>query len=193
MIPAYVSALSVVIFLGQMVNIAFQPPQQLQVSAENTNAGLLKRCRLHVQELGLQLFLFRLARLATCTALVVLSLISPTSNASARVWLLLAYVRFHVPFYRLVRLISIQLYSCILAFLSVATKLPHSRIATHHLNVVILAPFVVYGYRDAWTLVTYHHSPVDGKMIWAKIGCMSFAAVLLPLFAPRQYIPSTLR
>ncbi|KAK7681700.1 hypothetical protein QCA50_015047 [Cerrena zonata] len=175
MIPAYVSALSLVIFLAQMLNVTFQFQKQLLTSSENTSTSLLKRCRLHVEELGLRLFLFRLGRFATCTALVVLSLISPTPNASVRIWLLLVYI-----------------YSCLLALLSVVTKLPRSRVATRHLNIVLLVPLVVYGYRDVWPLVTYDLSPADGvegKTLWIKIACMAFAAIFLPLFAPRQYIP----
>ncbi|KAK7681762.1 hypothetical protein QCA50_015109 [Cerrena zonata] len=84
------------------------------------------------------------------------------------------------------------IYSSLLALLSVVTKVPYSRIATHHLNVVVLIPLAVYGYRDLWPLVTYDLSPADGvegETLWYKIACMIFAAVLLPLFAPRQYIP----
>lgn len=72
------------------------------------------------------------------------------------------------------------------------TKLPRSRVATRHLNIVVLVPLVVYGYRDVWPLVTYDLSPADGvegKTLWIKIACMAFAAIFLPLFAPRQYIP----
>ena len=69
--------------------------------------------------------------------------------------------------------------------------LPYSRTATHHLNIILLVFFLVYGYRDLWPLVTYTDTPSDGggKKLWMKMACLTFAAVLLPVFAPRRYIP----
>lgn len=193
MIPAYISALSLLLFLAQTVKIAFQSQKQSSASVENSTSGRLRRFWLHVHEVGLRLFLFRVTRLATCLALVMLSLVSPTPNASVRPWLLAAYVRLYVISTQYSSLDFFQqVYFCFLALLSAAAKFPYSRIATHHLNIVLLVPFVVYAYRDLWPLATYTSSPADGvegKKLWFKIACITLAAVFLPLSAPRQYIP----
>ena len=62
---------------------------------------------------------------------------------------------------------------------------------THHLNTVLLTLFLVYGYRNLWPLATYTRTPSDGEgvEVWIKMVCLILAAVILPMFAPRQYIP----
>lgn len=95
MVPAYVSALSVLILLAHVVKVAFQSRNRLPVFPKNIPLGRLRH-QLHAQELGPRLFLYRVIRLATCIALVMLSLISPTPNTSVRAWLLATYVRLHI-------------------------------------------------------------------------------------------------
>ena len=62
---------------------------------------------------------------------------------------------------------------------------------THHLNTVLLTLFLVYGYRNLWPLAAYTRTPSDGEgvEVWIKMVCLILAAVILPVFAPRQYIP----
>lgn len=58
---------------------------------------------------------------------------------------------------------------------------------------MLLVPFVVYVYRDVWPLATYGLNPADrieGKKLWFEIACIALAAVVLPISAPRQYIPT---
>lgn len=57
---------------------------------------------------------------------------------------------------------------------------------------MLLVVWGVYAYRDVWPLLTYTLDPVDGSegwLIWTKIGVLSYAAVVVPLLIPRQYIP----
>ncbi|KAH9939277.1 uncharacterized protein BXZ73DRAFT_76000 [Epithele typhae] len=62
----------------------------------------------------------------------------------------------------------------------------------YHLNAILVALWLVYSYRDLWPLATYTLTPADaseGALLWAKIGVLTFTAVFIPLFMPRQYIP----
>ncbi|KAI9056602.1 multidrug resistance-associated ABC transporter, partial [Trametes sanguinea] len=47
-------------------------------------------------------------------------------------------------------------------------------------------------YRDVWPLATSDRNPMDtveGPLIWAKLGLLSFSGVLVPMFSPRKYTP----
>jgi hypothetical protein len=61
-----------------------------------------------------------------------------------------------------------------------------------HLNILLVATLFVYVYRDLFPLVTYRRIPLDlaeGWILWAKSSTLFIAAVVVPLFIPRQYIP----
>lgn len=67
-----------------------------------------------------------------------------------------------------------------------------SKLATRHLVLVLLVVFGVYAYRDIWPLGTFTLQPVDtseGPLLWIKLGILTFAAVVIPLTIPRQYVP----
>ncbi|KAF8885698.1 multidrug resistance-associated ABC transporter [Gymnopilus junonius] len=67
-----------------------------------------------------------------------------------------------------------------------------SRTLTRHCNLVLLIAFGVYLYRDIWPLATYTKTSVDisdGYLLWTKLSVLTFTAVIVPLFIPRQYIP----
>ena len=56
----------------------------------------------------------------------------------------------------------------------------------------MLGIFSVYAYRNIWPLLTFTLSPADayeGALLWVKIGLLTFAAIVVPLLVPRQYIP----
>ncbi|KAI1790046.1 P-loop containing nucleoside triphosphate hydrolase protein [Ganoderma leucocontextum] len=56
-------------------------------------------------------------------------------------------------------------------------------------NLVLLAAWAVYAYRDIWPLATYDLTPIDGpegSLLWVKIGLLTLAAIVLPLISPRQ-------
>lgn len=86
MLPAYLSAVSFVLLFAQAVKAAF-------FSKSPSSAGDTRIFRSHIQELGLRLFLFRTARLATCIALVVLWTLAPPQNSSVSIWVQAGYVR----------------------------------------------------------------------------------------------------
>ena len=79
-----------------------------------------------------------------------------------------------------------------LAFVSLVSSLRLSRLVTTHAVTVLLVTWAVYVYRDLWPLATFTLRPADaaeGAFLWAKVGVLTFGAVLLPLAVPRQYIP----
>ncbi|TBU53541.1 hypothetical protein BD310DRAFT_937787 [Dichomitus squalens] len=83
-------------------------------------------------------------------------------------------------------------YVSLLGFASLVTNLHLSRLVTRHLVTVLLVTWIVYVYRDLWPLATFTLQPADaseGSLLWAKVGVLTFAAVIIPLVVPRQYIP----
>ncbi|KAI0068112.1 P-loop containing nucleoside triphosphate hydrolase protein [Artomyces pyxidatus] len=89
-------------------------------------------------------------------------------------------------------LYSTYIYTLLLANLSLNATLKWNDMASTHLTTILLATFAVYAYRDIWPLATYTLVPADqheGLILWAKIVVLGFAAVIVPIFSPRQYIP----
>ena len=85
----------------------------------------------------------------------------------------------------------LQWYASFLAAASLVSS-KWNRTLTRHCNFVLLTAFGVYFYRDVWPLATYTKKPLDtseGRLLWAKFGVLTFSAVIIPLFIPRQYIP----
>ncbi|KAJ7778321.1 hypothetical protein B0H16DRAFT_1711830 [Mycena metata] len=83
-------------------------------------------------------------------------------------------------------------YTSILAIVTVSAKRRWSQVAVKHLNTVLLLTTAVYVYRDVFPLVTYQLVPQDlaeGWIIWAKVIAFIVAAVIVPLYIPRLYIP----
>ena len=61
-----------------------------------------------------------------------------------------------------------------------------------HLGFILFATFAVYFYRDIWPLCTFTLTPADineGPFVWARIAVLTVAAIVVPLFVPRQYVP----
>lgn len=85
-----------------------------------------------------------------------------------------------------------QLYSAILALVSIYADRRWSRNSVRHLNTVLCATLAVYAYRDIYPLGTYALTPQDkdeGPLLWAKISLLTLAGVIIPLSVPREYIP----
>lgn len=83
-------------------------------------------------------------------------------------------------------------YASILGLISVTTRLRHSRTASAHLVVVLLALFSVYAYRDLYPLLTFIEEPQDsheGRLLWAKLVILTTISIILPVMCPTQYIP----
>ncbi|PBK69165.1 hypothetical protein ARMSODRAFT_1019154 [Armillaria solidipes] len=83
------------------------------------------------------------------------------------------------------------LYTSFLALIAVTAKPRCSRVVARHFNVVLLAAFGVYFYRDLFPLLTYTLPMQDpeSSILWAKIVLLDVVAVLVPLVMPRAYIP----
>ncbi|KAK0198511.1 hypothetical protein F5146DRAFT_1100167 [Armillaria mellea] len=83
------------------------------------------------------------------------------------------------------------LYTSFLALIAVTAKPRGSRVVARHFNVVLLAAFGVYFYRDLFPLLTYTLPMQDpeSSILWAKIVLLGVVAVLVPLIMPRAYIP----
>ncbi|KAJ6508401.1 P-loop containing nucleoside triphosphate hydrolase protein [Mycena sanguinolenta] len=84
-----------------------------------------------------------------------------------------------------------QLYTSVLALLSVSPKNTRHRLI-RHANCVLFLVFCVYVYRDLVPLLTFTGVPADhseGRRLWAKIGLLFVTGVVIPLFTPQQYIP----
>ncbi|KAF8157969.1 hypothetical protein B0H34DRAFT_797400 [Crassisporium funariophilum] len=90
-----------------------------------------------------------------------------------------------------ISVVIIFLYTSILAAVCLL-KRSWTRVLTRHVNSVLLVAFAVYLYRDIWPLATYNLKPIDlseGVFLWVKVAVLTFTAVVIPLFIPRQYVP----
>ncbi|KAH9028060.1 hypothetical protein EDB83DRAFT_1910199 [Lactarius deliciosus] len=84
------------------------------------------------------------------------------------------------------------LYAAFLALVAVTARRARASVASFHLSSLLLGTFSVYAYRNIWPLLTFTLSPVDaweGPLLWVRIGLLTFAAIVIPLLVPRQYIP----
>ncbi|KAJ7630116.1 P-loop containing nucleoside triphosphate hydrolase protein [Mycena polygramma] len=81
-----------------------------------------------------------------------------------------------------------QIYVLLLALVSIYGR-PDN--VAGHLTFVLISTLGVYLYRDVLPLCTFFgvpQDPLDG-ILWVKIGLLSFTGILVPLLAPRRYIP----
>ncbi|KAI9431384.1 hypothetical protein H4582DRAFT_2085055 [Lactarius indigo] len=88
------------------------------------------------------------------------------------------------------------LYMAFLGSMTLTARRSRASIASFHLSSLLLGTFSVYAYRDIWPLLTFTLSPVDaseGPLLWVRIGLLAFAAIVIPLFIPYQYIPDPLQ
>ena len=89
-----------------------------------------------------------------------------------------------------------QLYAAFLALVTIAARRVRALVTSFHLSSLLLGTFSVYAYRNIWPLLTFTLSPADaceGALLWVRIGLLAFAAVVIPLLIPRQYIPIDLK
>ncbi|KAI0728488.1 hypothetical protein C8Q72DRAFT_917712, partial [Fomitopsis betulina] len=83
-------------------------------------------------------------------------------------------------------------YIFVLALLSVGTQERVRSLAAKHLTMVLLVIWGLYVYRDVWPLATFTLTPKDnaeGVLLWARIGLLTIASIVVPLCIPRPYIP----
>ncbi|KAI9434147.1 hypothetical protein H4582DRAFT_2112597 [Lactarius indigo] len=84
------------------------------------------------------------------------------------------------------------LYAAFLGLMTVTARRVRASVTSFHLSSLLLGTFSVYAYRNIWPLLTFTLSPVDaseGPLLWVRIGLLAFAAIVISLLVPRQYIP----
>ncbi|KAH9019338.1 hypothetical protein EDB83DRAFT_2508436 [Lactarius deliciosus] len=84
------------------------------------------------------------------------------------------------------------LYAALLGLMTLTARRVRASVASLHLSSLLLGTFSVYAYRNIWPLLTFTLSPVDaweGALLWVRIGLLAFAAIVIPLLVPYQYIP----
>ncbi|KAI0080061.1 P-loop containing nucleoside triphosphate hydrolase protein [Panus rudis PR-1116 ss-1] len=193
-IPVYASGVSLLAFginilwSSILCKLFSHVPSTSEDDGAREEPGHSKSIRAHIDSLGgLQIFIFRIARLVSCLALLALSMISllrdkaQDASGSSSVSLLL-----HLG------LCIVYGYAAILAVLSVTAKPNRARSSIRHLCFVLLTAWVVFLYRDFWPFATVTLKPIDrdeAPLIWIHIAILTFAAAVVPLTIPRQYIP----
>ncbi|CAL1696210.1 unnamed protein product [Somion occarium] len=181
LVPSYVAGVSTLLLVGQAIAIALHRRKNVSDDVEESST----RLRGHISALGGPIiFTFKLARLVACLALVVLSAVSMYKVSS--------HLDFSHTGLTHAALCATFIYASLLAILTVVTKPLWNSLITKHLIIVLLAPWAVYVYRDLWPLATYTLSPADsaeGWLIWTKVIVLTFAAIVVPLLMPRQYVP----
>ncbi|KAJ6563153.1 multidrug resistance-associated ABC transporter [Mycena vulgaris] len=83
------------------------------------------------------------------------------------------------------------IYASILSGLSIAFA-SWSQVFIGHVNLLLGLQTALYFYRDIYPLATFTKHPMDteeGGLLWVKIALLFVVAVILPLIAPRAYIP----
>ncbi|KAK7466190.1 hypothetical protein VKT23_004914 [Stygiomarasmius scandens] len=148
---------------------------------EQPNVSGWSRIRTHVQGLGGRvIFGYMTLRALTSLALFAISLASLVSGSSK---------------HTLPNNISLCLtfgYTSVLTLLSLLTKRRWSSVLIRHVNTIHFVAFVVYAYRDLYPLTLFDQTPQDaaeGSLLWARVGLLTFVAIVIPLVIPRQYIP----
>jgi hypothetical protein len=84
------------------------------------------------------------------------------------------------------------MYAAFLALVAVTSQRVRASVISFHLSSILLGISSVYAYRDVWPLLTFSLTPVDaheGALLWIKISLLAFAAIVVPLLVPSQYIP----
>lgn len=206
LVPVYVAGLSALLavlsatrsaLLKVFSDVRQDPPQQ------HTSR---KSIRAHIASLGgTTIFTFRVARLVCVCALLVLYAFDLVRDAGAHTHpesvtkkevlelvLFLSYVRTHAAAREPETYIPSQLYASGLAVLNIAAPASLARTVAPHLVIILLASCVTYGLRDIWPLMTYTLRPLDvheGAFLWIKIALLAIAGIVIPLTAPRLYVP----
>ncbi|KAH8986106.1 hypothetical protein EDB92DRAFT_2054957 [Lactarius akahatsu] len=189
LIPSYLALLSIVVLVTQAI-YSSGPVRRLRgenapaaanrgesgANASATRTGFVSAVKDHVQKSGGSIiFLFQVLRFLVVLTLLGLAIFSFVQEEGQQ----------HVSS-------SSVLYAAFLALVAVTARRVRASIASFHLSSLLLGTFSVYAYRNIWPLLTFTLSPVDaweGPLLWVKIGLLAFAAIVIPLLVPRQYIP----
>ncbi|KAI0742214.1 hypothetical protein C8Q80DRAFT_1186678 [Daedaleopsis nitida] len=133
----------------------------------------------HVAQSGsIAISALRIVRMLSSFALLALSIADFVLDQSNSRWLSFS-------------LVGTYTYASLLAFGSIASCVTLSALFAQHLAAVLLFTWAVYAYRDLWPLATFNLQPADaqGLLLWAKVALLTVAAIVVPILAPREYIP----
>ncbi|KAH9077606.1 hypothetical protein EDB83DRAFT_2285647 [Lactarius deliciosus] len=168
--------------------VASAPTSESSIDTRGTRASFVLVVKDHVERSGGPIvFLFHVARLILVFILFGLSILGfpqeeaqhPSSSSEVIVSRDLA-------------LCLTYLYASLLALFTITAYRECASVTSLHLSSLLLVTFLVYAYRDIWPLLTFVLSPADereGILLWLKLGLLAFAAVVIPLVIPRQYVP----
>ncbi|KAF9046093.1 multidrug resistance-associated ABC transporter [Panaeolus papilionaceus] len=98
---------------------------------------------------------------------------------------------FRVDRYPQLTLVITYWYTSILTLLAIGTG-PWASVTRKHAITILLILFTVYCYRDIGRWATYTLEPLDkdeGQLLYVKLVLLTVAAVTVPLFIPRVYVP----
>ncbi|PBK97861.1 P-loop containing nucleoside triphosphate hydrolase protein [Armillaria gallica] len=120
-------------------------------------------------------------RIIGCVAWLILTIFSSSLKKGSYVW-------YEDQDFRALAACITSVYATALA----AVSLSRHRIATWHLNTVLLVSLMTYSYRDLYPLGTFTRVPKDlheGWLLWAKIALLTIVGLVIPLLTPPEYIP----
>ncbi|KAJ7630594.1 P-loop containing nucleoside triphosphate hydrolase protein [Roridomyces roridus] len=204
-IPTVVAALSLTVLLGSVLyNLrrrTTEPEQEASLSV-----GVVQELKAHVAEHGgVVIFAFKLVRAVACLTLLGFSIASfaLTEAHKSKATIFGKWGKKHpkknpentglsVAEWAQLGICMTFLYASLLAVGTVFAKRKWSQIFVKHLNAVLIPTFLVYAARDLFPFLTYQLEPLDGAegwILWGKIIALLIAALVVPLFIPRQYIP----
>ncbi|KAI0666643.1 multidrug resistance-associated ABC transporter [Trametes maxima] len=191
-IPTYGAALSATVLLTQTVlkrrvtrqtkhSPTHLPESGVTNSSAPTNSNLITQ--LSRQRSDHAVFVYNVARLVFCVALLLLSLPPLVSGSQgvndagkAGQWLRLFQCATYV-------------YATTLSLAAVLGVAYGSAFSTHA-TIVLFFTWVVYVYRDVLPLATTTLRPADaeeGPLLWVKLLLLTCAAVVIPFFIPHTY------
>ncbi|KAK0487292.1 P-loop containing nucleoside triphosphate hydrolase protein [Armillaria novae-zelandiae] len=120
-------------------------------------------------------------RIIGCVAWLILSIFSSSLQNGS-------YVRYKDQNFQAFAACITTVYATALA----TVTLSRHRIATWHLNTVLLVSLLTCSYRDVYPLATFTRTPQDlheGWILWAKIALLIIVGLVVPLLTPPEYIP----
>ncbi|KAF9013108.1 multidrug resistance-associated ABC transporter [Cyathus striatus] len=130
---------------------------------------------------------FKAARFLGCSALLSLSIVTSASHRTGGIEGSLSFwekwIEWSLPI--------AFLYASFLSGVSLFSA-KWGRITTRHNLYLLLFISSIYAYRDFWPFMTTTGIPQDiseGSLLWAKIALLTFVAIFIPLFIPREYVP----
>ncbi|KAF7377873.1 ATP-binding cassette transporter [Mycena sanguinolenta] len=200
-LPVYVAVGSLVTFLGSIlwqsrlgrrVRASFFKASPLGDAESSSSVSGLSISDHIAGHGGITIFVFKIARLVGCLTLLAISLAASMLDDGEDEETS-TFVSSRIPHnYIQFTMCGVYFYEAILAIMSISAGQKWSRVATKHVNTVLLSTFIVYFCRDIFPLATFALTPMDlweGQLLWPKVIILFGVSVIVPIFIPRQYIP----